>query len=446
MVDVCRLLGQGRWLVDDVLRALGGLERRVGRVLVDGDHVQRSVLALVQEHLVALLDDDNVPGVDGAGRAHEHGQHAVGGEDGGLVLVGELLDDGVGRRGDVVGGAVDGVELLLGRLDGLLVVGAVVVGHEAVAVNVLAVVGVQVELKQPVVVDLLEQLPVGADVDGGVAVALRLVVVLPAEATAAAATATGVIPSTAPAVVATPAATTAAELLTATATAVLPSSGTAALATAATCEDGATAESGLAAVANVGDDGEGGFVLLDSWCCEEGGACRAVSLLVWRERLVSARWSSVESSMVKQSAVMPPVKGRTSVVPVVLGPSSTTIAAVLAISGPVGHATQLVALGEGGVWDTIQGGLCRDWGPPSVAVGQRRDDVGDRFRHGGYCVLSSEVIRCNQNPGRVNFKLVDMSCRCYRSSWPASVAALDGRWFVQIRQKLQKFHVWWGPA
>lgn len=109
-------------------------------------------------------------------------------------------------------------------------------------------------------------------------------------------------------------------------------------------------------------------------------------------------------SVFKQSAVMTPVGARTSVVPVVLGPSSTTIAAILAISSPVGHATQLVALGEGGVWDTIQGGLCGDWGPPSVAIGQRRDDVGNRFRHCGCCVPSSEGIKCALSPARVNLR------------------------------------------
>ena len=84
------------------------------------------------------------------------------------------------------------------------------------------------------------------------------------------------------------------------------------------------------------------------------------------------------------------VGGRTSVVPVVLGPSTTTVAAVLAISSPVGHAAQLIPLGEGCVGDAIKGGLGGDWGAPSVAIGQRRDDVGDRCRHGGYCVPSSE--------------------------------------------------------
>lgn len=190
VVDVGGFLGEGSGLVDGVLAAVGGVEGRIGGVLVDGDHVQVGGVTLVEEDLVALANNDNVPRVDGAGRTHEHRQDGVGGENGGLVLVGELLDDGVGRRGDVVGGAVDGGKLALGALDGLLVVGAVVVVQEAVVVEVLAVVGVEVQLGEAVKVDFLQQVPVRLDVDARIAVARRLVVVSPAEAAAATATST----------------------------------------------------------------------------------------------------------------------------------------------------------------------------------------------------------------------------------------------------------------
>lgn len=68
---------------------------------------------------------------------------------------------------------------------------------------------------------------------------------------------------------------------------------------------------------------------------------------------------------------------RTSVVSVVLLASSTSIASVLSIGAPVSHATQLVALGEWGVGNAVEGGFGGDSGPPSIAVGQRRDEVGD---------------------------------------------------------------------
>lgn len=281
VVDVRGLLGEGGRLVDDVLGTLGCLERCVGGVLVDGDHVQGGVVALVQEDLVALLDNDNVPGVDGARGAHEHGQNGVGGEDPGLVLVGELLDDGVARGGDVVGGTVERAELLLGALDGLLVKGPVVVVEEAVAVDILALVGVQVQLAQAVVVNLLQHLPVGANVDTSIAVALRLVVVLPAEPPATAGTTAALVCASSTSTIITTGATTstcACEGLAAT-TAGISSATTLATATG---EDGATSETGLAGVAGVGDDREGCFVLLDYGGGEEGGTSCAICLLICR--------------------------------------------------------------------------------------------------------------------------------------------------------------------
>jgi hypothetical protein len=51
---------------------------------------ERSSLALVHVELVALAGDDNIPGIDGTGGAHEHGEDGVGREDLSLVLGGKL--------------------------------------------------------------------------------------------------------------------------------------------------------------------------------------------------------------------------------------------------------------------------------------------------------------------------------------------------------------------
>lgn len=163
----------------------------------------------------------------------------------------------------------------------MLVIGSVVVVQEAVRVDVLALVGIQVELAQPVVVDLFQQLPVGADVDGRVAVALRLVVVLPAEA-AAPTSATASIPATTATIVATALPACAVEGGTAPAAVICASATT--LATATTSEDSTAAEARLAGVADVGDDGEGGLVLFDGGRSKDGGACGTVRLLVCVER------------------------------------------------------------------------------------------------------------------------------------------------------------------
>lgn len=190
VVDVGSLEHERAGAVDRVLVALGNLERRIRGVLVDGDHVQVGLVALVNEDLVAPLCEDQIPRVDGLGGAHEHGEHVVGGEDGGLVLVGELLHDGVAGGGDVVGGALEDLELALRRLrTGLLVVAAVVVVQEAVVVEVLALASLEVELAETREVDLLLDGPVGLDLDGGVAVALGLVVPA-AKATSTASTTT----------------------------------------------------------------------------------------------------------------------------------------------------------------------------------------------------------------------------------------------------------------
>lgn len=114
-----------------------GFEGGVGGVFVDGDEIDGGVDALVEEDLVVVLEDHNVPRVDGAGGAHEHGEDVGCGEDGGFVLIREILDDGVGGCGDVVCCAIDGLlQLALGVLDGWLIIGAVVVVEETILIHV----------------------------------------------------------------------------------------------------------------------------------------------------------------------------------------------------------------------------------------------------------------------------------------------------------------------
>lgn len=73
-----------------VVLCVGGVsfERGIGGVLVDRDEVDGVVHALVEEDLVALFQDDDVPAVYGAGGTHEHGEDVGGGEDGGFVVFG----------------------------------------------------------------------------------------------------------------------------------------------------------------------------------------------------------------------------------------------------------------------------------------------------------------------------------------------------------------------
>ena len=65
----------------------------------------------------------------------------------------------------------------------------------------------------------------------------------------------------------------------------------------------------------------------------------------------------------------------TSVVAVV-GLATATVG-VLGLGSPVGHAAQLVALGEGGVGDTIQHVVGGGSGAPGVLGRQGGDDVCD---------------------------------------------------------------------
>ena len=280
VVDICSLVRKSTGLVDAILRALRSLQRRIGSVLVDCDHVESSIVALVEEDLVALADNDDIPRVDGAGRAHEHGQDVVGGEDGGLVLLGQLLDDRVGRGCDVVGSAVESGQLALGSLYWLLVVAAVVVVEETIVVDVLTIVRLEVQLAEAVVINLLEQLPVGLDVNRSITIARRLVIVLPAEpASALCLASSATTPSTvvsAAILLATTTATGPLELLTSASSSVAT---TTAL-TAASSEDGTASETGLGRVSDVGNNREGGFVL-GNWCGEERGRACSVDLLIY---------------------------------------------------------------------------------------------------------------------------------------------------------------------
>lgn len=253
VVDVRGLLGEGRGLVDDVLSAIGSVKRSIGSVLVDSDHVQVGVVTLVEEDLVALAHDDDIPGVYGARRAHEHGQNAVSSENGGGILLGELLDDGIGRSGDVVGGTVDGRELLLGTLDGLLVERTVVVVEETIVFQVLALISIQVQLSQTVEVNLLEQLPVSLDVNTGIAVASRLVVILPTKAT----TSSGTSVRSATSVVTALSATSSSALELASSSSATGIATSTALATTASGEDGTSTISCFRGISGIADKREG---------------------------------------------------------------------------------------------------------------------------------------------------------------------------------------------
>lgn len=277
VVDVGGFLGQGRRHVDTLFATIGGIQRSIRGVLVDSHHIQIGIVALVKEDLVALAHDDNIPGVDGARRAHEHGQDAVGGEDGGLVLFGELLDDGIRRGGHVVSSAVNGRELLLRTLDGLLVERPIVVVQETVVSQILALIGFQVQFGQTIEVNFLQQLPVGLDVDTGVAVASRLVVILPAKAATTPRTS---IRSTA-SVIASALSRTASSLeLAASSTAGITTAST--LAAATSRENGASAVSRLRRVSGVADDGKARLIF-GGRRAECGSKAGTVCLLIYRK-------------------------------------------------------------------------------------------------------------------------------------------------------------------
>lgn len=85
---------------------------------------------------------------------------------------------------------------------------------------------------------------------------------------------------------------------------------------------------------------------------------------------------------------------RTSEVPVVLSAPTTAITSVLIAAGPVRHATQLVGLRERNVGHAIESGLSGDLRAPSIAIGQRRDEVGNRGRHRVFLVGSRRRLFC----------------------------------------------------
>lgn len=275
VVDECGFQSKSTGGVDRLLLAgrVGRLHRGICSILVDGDQIDGSTLALVEVDLVALVDDHDVPRVDTARSAHEHGQNVRGGEDGRLVLLGELLDNRILRSGDVVSGTFQGLQLALGVLDGGLVVRPVVVVEETIGVQILTLRSLKVQLGQPVEVNLLQHGPVGTDVDRRLTGSLRLVIVLPTKTTATVAACRAVV------VVAIAAlATTSTNSLEASATTSLADT----TLTAAT-EDSATTtgEGTLGRCAGVVDNGEGRLILGDLDVEQTGGAC-AVNLLIWR--------------------------------------------------------------------------------------------------------------------------------------------------------------------
>ena len=70
-----------------------------------------SVVPLVEEDLSADLLDDDVPGVDGPGAAHQRRENGVGGENVGLgVGLGQSPNDRVVGGGDGVEDAVDATQ------------------------------------------------------------------------------------------------------------------------------------------------------------------------------------------------------------------------------------------------------------------------------------------------------------------------------------------------
>lgn len=397
VVDVGSLVREGGRLVDTILVSIGTLERGIGSVFVDRDHVKRSVLTLVQEDLVALSYNDDIPGVDGSRCAHQRRENAVSGEDSCLILLSQLLDNRIRGSSNIVCSTVDRSESLFTGLDSCLVVGAVVVLEETVGVNILTLVGVQVEFSESVEVDLLKQLPVSLDVDARVAVSLRLVVVLPAETpsascriTTSSTTATAII--VAPIALLATSSTTLAELLPSSSGVLLDAT---ALTATTSGEDCTTTVPGFYWLS--ADDREGGFVF-GNWCGENRGAAGSIDLLIYMSKkaeLVTCCFRKSHSYSKEKNICfcgllgffrtfpaqdrdsnrwrMGLFHGHTSVVAVVL---LSTTALSLAIGGPVCHATQLVTLGERRVWHAVQGRLGRGRRAPSILSGQGRDEVG----------------------------------------------------------------------
>lgn len=124
----------------------------------------------------------------------------------------------------------------------------------------------------------------------------------------------------------------------------------------------------------------------------------------------------------------------TSVVPVVLHASTTAIAAVLAVGGPVSHATELVALGEGSIWDSVQGGLGGSRGAPSIAIRQGGDEVCHGRRHRGGLLRRCCARKANSS-GRQDYFLGRSLWRLYFRSHGHPHVCLSG----QDRQESRRY-------
>lgn len=279
VVDESGFHSQSSGGVDLVLlaRGLGNLKRSILGVLVDADKIHGGTGALVEVDLATLVDNDDIPRVNTASGAHEHGEDVGGSENGGLVLLGEFVENGILGGSDVVGSTVQGLESGLVTLDRGAVVGSVVVVQETVRVEGLTLGSLEVQLGQTVEVNLLQHLPVGANVDGSLTVALRLVIILPAETTAA------VAPATRAVVVEAVVTTASTGTLEATTSTTLTSHTT--TLTTTTTENGTTTttESALGRCASVVDNGERGLIF-GSLNGEQAGGAGAVNLLVWNRR------------------------------------------------------------------------------------------------------------------------------------------------------------------
>ena len=83
------------------------------RVFVDGHHIEIRAFPLIDENFVVLVSYDQVPGVDGAISAHERAENVVCGEYGGLVLLGEVLDDRIAGGGHIVRSSLEHIEFPL---------------------------------------------------------------------------------------------------------------------------------------------------------------------------------------------------------------------------------------------------------------------------------------------------------------------------------------------
>lgn len=57
--------------------------------------------------------------------------------------------------------------------------------EETVVIDILALVGVEIQFSQAVEIDLLKKLPLSLDIDTGISVTSRLVIILPAKAATA---------------------------------------------------------------------------------------------------------------------------------------------------------------------------------------------------------------------------------------------------------------------